>query len=422
MKEKLLNNLGMKILSIVFAMLIWLLVTNIDNPYIMKTYTDIPVTVINEEALLKKNKTWNLIEGETVTVTLKAKRNIMDKIKRSDIQATADLSKLSITNAVPIQVTVSKYDEELKEKNLGRIDTVKVKVENMATGQFPVLVDEVGEVGKGYAIGTKIPSPNIIEATGAESLIKRINQVKVTINVQDLVESKTFLVEPVYYNYDGDRLDSTRLRTKTKKVNVTVNLLKTKKVNLKVKLEGTLAKGYRLENILIEPKNIKVAGTKEQLANLSELTISKISVDELTQDIEENIDISDYLPEGIKLAQESNDVRVKLQVVPLEEKKFMISTNDIMVKNQSVALKRIFEEDELEIVVRGKKSQLDELRVEDLEANLDLDGLKSGKHKLNLQLKAIDGIYYEAIPKVKIILEKQENVKKKEKKDETIRE
>lgn len=422
MKEKLLNNLGMKILSIVFAMLIWLLVTNIDNPYIMKTYTDIPVTVINEEALLKKNKTWNLIAGESVTVTLKAKRNVMDKIRRSDIQATADLSKLSITNAVPIQITVLKYDEELKEKNLGRIDTVKVKVENMATGQFPVLIDEVGEVGKGYAIGTKIPSPNIIEVTGAESLIKRINQVKVTINVQDLVESKTFLVEPVYYNYDGDRLDSSRLRTKTKKVNVTVNLLKTKKVNLKVKLEGTLAKGYRLENILIEPKTIKVAGTKEQLANLSELTISKISVNELTQDIEENIDITDYLPEGIKLAQESGDVRVKLQVVPLAEKTFTISTNDIMVKNQSVSLKRSFEEEELEVVVRGEEEQLNKLQVEDLEANLNLEGLKAGKHKLNLQLKQIDGIYYEIIPKVKIILEKQEKINKKEKKDEAIRE
>lgn len=402
----------MKILSIVFAMLIWLLVTNIDNPYIVKTYTDIPVTVLNEEALLKKNKTWDVIEGETVSVTLKAKRSVMDKIKRSDIQATADLSKLSITNAVPIQIWVSQHEDEVKEKSLGRIDTLKVKVEKMVTGQFPVIIDEVGEVGGNYAIGTKIPSPNIIEVMGAESLIKRINQVKVTVNVQDLVESKTFLVEPVYYNYDGDRLDATRLRTKTKKVNVTVHLLKTKKVALKVKTEGIVARGYRLENILVEPKNVKVAGTKEKLSNLSDIIISGISLDNLSQDTEENIDINDYLPEGIKLAQESGDVRVKLQIVPLEEKSFTIHTSDIMVKNQNMKLKRTFLEDTMEVVVRGEKEQLEELRIVDFEPSLDLEGLKEGKHKLNLQLKTIKGIYYEFIPKVKLVLEKE--VKNKE--------
>lgn len=411
MKEKLLNNLGMKILSIIFAMLIWLLVTNIDNPYIVKTYTDIPVNVTNEDALLKKNKTWDIIEGESVSVTLKAKRSVMDKIRRADIHVTADLSKLSITNAVPIQIWVPKYEEELKEKSLGRIDTLKVKVEKMATGQFPVLVDVVGEVGSGYAIGTKIPSPNIIEVMGAESLIKRINQVKVTINVQDLVESKTFLVEPIYYNYDGDRLDSTRLRTKTKKVNVTVHLLKTKKVSLKVKTEGAVAKGYRLENILIEPKSINIAGTKTQLANLSDIVISKISLDDVRQDTEENIDVTNYLPEGIKLAQESGDVRVKLQVVPLEEKKLTLDTSDIIVRNQNMKLKRTFTEDTIEIVVRGKKEQLDSLQLDDLEPSLNLEGLKAGKHKLNLKLKTITGIYYESIPKVKFTLEKESDRK-----------
>lgn len=407
MKKLWLNNFGMKILSLIFATLIWLLVTNIDNPYTVKTYTDIPVTIINEDALLKKNKTWDIIEGGTVSVTLKAKRNVMDKIRRSDIQATADLSKLSITNAVPIQIVVSKYEEELKEKNLGRIDTLKVKVENMKTSQFPVLVDEVGTVGTGYAIGTKIPSPNIIEVTGAESLIRRINQVKVSINVQDLVKSKSFLVEPVYYNYDGDRLDATRLRTKTDKINVTVNLLKTKKVDLKVKTKGQVEKGYRLENILIEPKYLKIAGLKKQLAHISEIELTDISLDGLSEDTEENIDVTKYLPDGIKLAQDSSDVRVKLQIVPLDERSFLISMSDIMVRNQNMRLKRTFLDDEVELIVKGEKEQLDELRVEDLAPTLNLEGLKEGRHKLNLELKSIKGIYYEAIPKIKFLLEKE---------------
>lgn len=403
-KDKLLNNFGMKILSIILAIIIWLLVTNVDNPYTTKTFTDIPVSVINEDSLLKKNKTWDIIEGDKVTVTLKAKRSVIDKIGRSDIQATADLSKLSITNAVPINVNVLYYNDEIKEKNLGSVDTMKVKLENIKTGQFPVTVETVGEVQSGYAIGTKIPTPNIVEVSGPESLVKRINQVRVTVNVQGLTSSQTFSAEPAYYNYDGDKLDSSRLTCNVKKVEVSVNLLQTKKVELKVKTTGDVAKGYQLESVLLEPKTITVAGTKEQLADLSEILVSNLSVEGLKDDTEENIDITSYLPEGIKLAQDSPDVRVKIQVVPLDVNTITIPTNKITVKNQDMSLNLSFAEENISLTIRGEQEAIGDLKLEDLNPTIDLTDLGEGDHQIQLEVKDLKDAYYENIPKVKISL------------------
>ena len=45
MKKSLMNNLGLKLLAFLFALLLWLIVVNIDNPITDATFDGIPVTV-----------------------------------------------------------------------------------------------------------------------------------------------------------------------------------------------------------------------------------------------------------------------------------------------------------------------------------------------------------------------------------------
>ena len=47
MKEKLTNNLGLKLLSLLMATLLWLVVVNSQDPLETRTFTDIPVKIIN---------------------------------------------------------------------------------------------------------------------------------------------------------------------------------------------------------------------------------------------------------------------------------------------------------------------------------------------------------------------------------------
>lgn len=45
------NNMWMKILSVVIAVLIWLFVANTNDPVVTKRFYSIPVKVMNEDAL-----------------------------------------------------------------------------------------------------------------------------------------------------------------------------------------------------------------------------------------------------------------------------------------------------------------------------------------------------------------------------------
>ena len=105
MKEKLTRNIGLKILSIVLAAILWLVITNIDDPIKTKNFYNVPVEILNEDAIASLNQVYDIKEGETIDFTVAARRSIIENLALSDFRVTADFSKLSDVNAVTIDIT-----------------------------------------------------------------------------------------------------------------------------------------------------------------------------------------------------------------------------------------------------------------------------------------------------------------------------
>lgn len=71
MKQVLTRNVGLKILSLFLAVLSWVVIMNIDDPYITKTIDDIPVNILNENAVEENNKMYEIDSGDTATIKVK---------------------------------------------------------------------------------------------------------------------------------------------------------------------------------------------------------------------------------------------------------------------------------------------------------------------------------------------------------------
>ena len=87
MEKRLMNNIGLKILAFLVAFMLWIMVVNIDDPVTHKTFSDIPVSVINEEVLAKAQQpqTYQIVDNtQAVDVTVTAKRKTLSKIKERD--------------------------------------------------------------------------------------------------------------------------------------------------------------------------------------------------------------------------------------------------------------------------------------------------------------------------------------------------
>lgn len=316
MKERLTRNLSLKSLSLLLAFVLWIFILNVEDPVITRTFHNVPVTRINESALASMDKVYDVISGETVDVTVKAKRTIIDSIDATDFRATADLSKLSIVNAVPIEVKVPKYGNKVEIIDQ-EVLNMKVSIENLATEQFRIDVIEQGNVANGYYIKDKTARPNMLQISGAESVINKIEKVVVEVDVSNRDSSFMKAVVPKVYDKNGSLMDSSNMEFNYDEIDVSVELLSTKEVNLYVEVEGTPYYGYEYLGIEYEPKKVVIAGEQSELDKVQYI-IAVYNIANKRADIQDEINIQDFITEDVILIDENQNAVINIDINKIE--------------------------------------------------------------------------------------------------------
>lgn len=85
-KPKIYSNLGLKLLSVVLGFLVWLLVLNIDDSAVTKTISNIPVTLVNTDAITSQNQLFTITSGDTVDVVIKGRKSVISNLDASDLR------------------------------------------------------------------------------------------------------------------------------------------------------------------------------------------------------------------------------------------------------------------------------------------------------------------------------------------------
>lgn len=138
MKNKLTHNLGLKLISLLLAITIWLIIIYTYDPADTADFT-LDVTILNEEAITSLNKVYEVIEGDTVTIRVKGNTSQVNSLRSSDFRATADISKLSPTLHANIDVVCTKTND-VEISFLGKINMLAIQLEDVAEKQFKVSV------------------------------------------------------------------------------------------------------------------------------------------------------------------------------------------------------------------------------------------------------------------------------------------
>ena len=71
MKERLINNLGLKVLSVFLAFIIWLVVVNVSNPLVNRR-REVTLDIENSEVLTAARRAYKISSKSTVTVDRKS--------------------------------------------------------------------------------------------------------------------------------------------------------------------------------------------------------------------------------------------------------------------------------------------------------------------------------------------------------------
>ena len=380
--KKITSNWGLKLASLIFAIIIWFLVTNINDPVISVRYTNVPVTLKNTNLITDQGQVYTILDGsDTISsVTIYAPRSIIDSLSQNNVVATADVQDLSSLNTVTINVTTNKYSDKI-QKIVTSTDVVKLSVERKASKTLALTATTSGTLSDGYIIGDVTTEQNMIRINGPESVIQNIQSAEVDVDVTGFTSNIGTDADIILYDADGDPVDSSQVSMNIKSVRVNVSIYGTKYVPLNYVVTGEPANGYILTGkIDSNPSEVLIAGRSSVISSVNEITIKDdgLNVTGLSKNLNYTVDVSKYLPSGVTFGDPDyhGTAAVVVHIGSVSEETYDVSAKNVTVSGKVDGFDINIddsEHDTVSLTLQGLKSELDAISAGSLEGTVDID-------------------------------------------------
>lgn len=383
MKNKLLRNWGLKLCSFLIAAVLWLIVTNINDPVGTFRVYNVPVVLQNTDLITNSGQVYEVLDHTDVidVVTISAKRSIIDSLDESNIIAVADVNELTNLNTIAIKLSTNKYNDKL-ESIRGNIDNVKLNIEAEKTKTLPLRTVTIGTVKEGYMIGDITTEQNLVEITGPESVVSQVKRAAATVNVSGFTNNIGTDSAIRLYDENDKIIDVDSIEKNISKVRVTVEILELKNVDIIWKSTGTPARGYMATGEIQTGKNsVTIAGKSKAVANINSIEIPETVLDitGAAESLEKIVDLTDYLPDGVIIAEEDfkGKVDVKVPVEPVVERVAAMAVNRIQIVNppEGFEVEIDAEEDSFDITLVGLERDVDALDLSAVQVSVDITEL-----------------------------------------------
>lgn len=395
---KLMNNIGLKLLALFLATALWMVVVNTEDPAVRKSMT-ISVSMKNQDYITDMGKYMDVLnESNTVTFYYTTKRSVWDSISSSDFSATADMEKIEAKAnggyRVPVTVTATRNVNQItiESKQL----YLDVALEDLGKKQFQIRANTSGTVADGCALGNvEIESTNVVQVSGPASVVNSIDSVIATINVNEMSTDITDNVVPVFYNANGEVIDTTKLEKSVESVRITAQILNTKEVPLVLSTTGTPAEGYQLVSVSSDPTTVRVKGVAAVLNTLDKIVIPAEVLDltGATSTIEKTIDISTYL-DGVSLVISSDaKVNITAEIEPIETVEYRIPVENITANGLKSGYQLSYAQRHVVLNITAGRLAHGALNAANIKGTIDVSGLSEGTHTVAVSF-VLDGTVY----------------------------
>ena len=290
------RNLGLKIVALVFAILLWAYVLVALNPVRSKSIDDVPITLEGYTDLLSRNLILVNSDLGMADVEVNATITNHSDLDASRIACRASLGTISAagTYRLPLSVTV--------QSNLGTVAsvdprTVTVEVDNLIVKTVPVKLELTGTLPEGYEVVAE-SMVSTITVEGAARYIEPTVRAVATVDLTGRTENVEESVNVVFYDKNDNEVTVVTRSQNNPNVTVRATISAYKLVNIRP--EVTLEDDVYYESInQVSPASVVLYGTSEALA-----AIDTVPTQALVLPAERGVvtrDLTLVLPEGVSL-------------------------------------------------------------------------------------------------------------------------
>ena len=357
--------------------------------------------IYNEEAYV--------VEGliDTADITLIGRSSDLYLAKQLNVnEITLDLTGLTPgTHTVPLKYTQSLSSITYRLDPSSVTVVIYPKVSETRTVSYDVLnADKIDT--KLYVESVTLDKNEVIVKSNTETL-KKVAIVKALVDLDKITakvgEISLDNIPLVAYDKDGNVVD---VEIVPSKVNANIKIVSPSKT-VKVELipEGNVNDKYAIYSMSSSVDTVTIYGTEETLAKINSIPVS-VPVGGLESDKEFIVSIKK--PTGVRYISASNTtVNVKLDTgTTADIKDIRISPINLAsgLKVQGVSASDIV----TDVIVRGVKSVIENIKSSDIQANIDLTGYDVGEYEVDVVVTGSDSrvSYTARTKKVKIRITK----------------
>lgn len=409
MKKILTNNIGLKLLSLLFAIVLWLVVVNIDDPKVTRTIQGIPVTILDEEVITDNNQIYTVVSGKEVSITVSGPRSLVDKMTKDYFIAEAPFSEKSNVDAVPIYVSFrnSKYDKdcEITQKTM----SMRLNIEPIVNKDFEIDISHSGELSSSYYLGKETITPLTVNVSAPETLINQIEYVQVEPDLSSRTSDFTTQLSIKYYTEMGKLLNlGSDVSVNTDTVTYTATIYQVREVPIKYGYTGRVADGYELVEITSGKNTVKIAGPDAALIENIVIPDELINVSGAQANVTVEADISALLPSGVYLCNETDSIiQVTAKIEKLITNTYHIPVSGIDKNNIPPGYTAEISEQNISISLTGLGAAHNEFSVNNVNAYVDLRNTVEGNNEVIVRLTIPNNLKLVNEVKVNVVLTKE---------------
>lgn len=381
------TDLGLRIVAIIIAVIIWLFLSITEYPTIQKTITNVPVVFsMDGTAAAEKGLQALGYKDITVDVEIKGMNYEIGSYGANDLAATVDLSSVSKEGTYQLDINVrSTHSSDTVSVVSVSPDTVPVNFVHIGTDVFEITANAPNiSAEQGMMLRGPVVSPSTVTVEGAESELSKIKTVEALVDdTAVLSEAATLTTDRVaFYDENGNRLDGSKYTiVDDKSFEVAFDVYKKKTVNLTVGFKDvptgfdTASIPYTLSETSVNVITPKLDDVSEQTVSLGTVSLSEIDVGKtFTFDVDQKLQSGEINQSGIDTVTMKFDFESKNYI----KKEFTIPSSNIKLLNTPVGKNINVETKQIPSVqMFGPQAEIENLRLSDITASVDLSDMTS---------------------------------------------
>lgn len=387
-----LNTLGSLLLSLVLALIVWVVATQQLDPLQELVYDrPIPITRIGPDPGVVPFG--GLLER--VTIRIRAPQSSLNTLELSNFSAQLDLRGLQPgAHDVPVKVTSSNPSVTILNVEP---ETVTVVLEPYVTREMPVSVTISEQPPFGYYLpSSTVVTPTVVSVGGAEQVVNQVASATAQLSLGNVTAPVAVRRPVLLFDLQGDEI---RTGLTVDPPSVVISATVTQRPGFRAlpvlpNRTGKPADGYRVTSVTVDPPQVVIVGTPAMIDTLpGYLQTTPVSIEGATDTVVERVALE--LPENVSLASGMQSVTVRVDIKPLEDS-ITVSRPPVLL-GVGEGLTATSTLTSVEVVVAGPVPQLSTLKPEDVRVILNAVGLEPGVHNIEIEVVVPEGLTVESV-------------------------